>query len=53
MDTTYTTRNLTVDESAALLRKLSIAVGHNAAQSALSVIAEFGAGVFMAEEVSL
>ena len=51
-DTAYATRNLTDEESAALMRKLTVAVGHTTAQSVLRVIAEFGAGVFMADEVT-
>lgn len=47
--TEYVTRNLTVDESAALMRKLGLAVGHTTAEQALRVIAELGAGIFMAE----
>lgn len=51
--TEYTTRNLTVDESAALVRKLHIALGRpTQVDSALQVIAELGFGIFAATPVN-
>lgn len=48
--TDYNTRSLTVEETAKLIRKLTIAIGHKQATQALMVIAEMGAGIFMAQE---
>lgn len=48
--TEWHTRSLTIDESAALMRKLTIEIGHNQANKALRVIADMGAGIFMAKE---
>lgn len=45
------TRNLTVDESETLLRKLVIALGtYPAAHAALRVISENGCGVFRTDD---
>lgn len=50
----YETRNLTADESATLLRNLTIRLGtHSRAEQALVVIAEMGAGVFMATQSTM
>jgi hypothetical protein len=46
----YITRNLTFEESATLMQHLTVSIGHAAAMDALSVVADMGAGVFMAKE---
>lgn len=51
--TEYTTRNLTVDESAALVRKLHVELGnHTHVDTALRVIAELGFGIFATTPVN-
>lgn len=47
----YTTRNLTVEESAALVRKLHLALGKShLVDAALRVVADMGLGIFAATE---
>jgi hypothetical protein len=50
MTTQYKTRNLTADESAALMRGLNLKLGrHDLVQSVLRVLADQGLGIFVAE----
>lgn len=50
----YTTRNLTADESGALMRGLNLVLGgkHDLVMSVLRVIAEQGHGIFYAEPIN-
>ena len=50
-ETDYKTRNLTVEESATLVRNLHLTLGRmDLVNAALRVVADLGAGIFMAEE---
>jgi hypothetical protein len=53
MSKQYETRNLTAEESAALVRGLTLATGkHRLAMAALGIIAQQGLGIFVAKEVN-
>lgn len=44
----WQTRNLTIDETSELMRRLTVELGYFGGQTALRVIAELGCGIFKA-----